>query len=226
VLVEGRVQGQQLALQAAGRQRFGAGFLERPHQQPFGLADVKGRGRAGGGLDLGHQRAPVLVLRADRDQLAAGVGFGPDAHHPLAEFAQPLHQRRVVTIAADQDEHADLRVDDQRLHGVDGHPDVGGVLVLDADPRDLDQVDAVHGQIVLVAAEPRVGPVRIGAADRGVAVAPAQPGQCLIRRRVGLAGQLLHCAQDQVLEIHEHSDLCRSVRLHHSPPSADAVRKG
>jgi hypothetical protein len=225
VLVEGRVQGQHLALQPAGRQRLGAGLLERPDQHPFGLADVEGRGRARGGLDFGHQGAPVLVLRADRHQLAAGVGLGADAHHPLAELAQPLHQRRVVAIAADQHEHADVGVDDQGLHGVNGHPDVGGVLVLDADPRDLDQVDAVHGQVVLVAAETRVGPVRIGPAHRGVAVTAAQAGDRLIRRRVGLAGQLLNRAEDQVLEIHEHGDLCRSVRLHHSPPGADAVMK-
>jgi hypothetical protein len=108
--------------------------------------------------------------------------------HPLAELPQPLYQRRVVAVAADQDEYADLRMHDQRLHGVDRHPDVGGVLVLDADARDLDQVHAVHRQVLLVPAEQRIGPVGVGAAHRGVAVATAQPGQRLVRRRVRLAG--------------------------------------
>jgi len=55
-------------------------------------------------------------------------------------------------------------VDDQRFHGVHRHPDVGGVLVLNADPRDLDEVHAVHRQVLLVAAEARIGPVRVRAA--------------------------------------------------------------
>jgi hypothetical protein len=50
-------------------------------------------------------------------------------------------------------------VRDQRFHGIDGHPDVGGVLLLDAEPLDLDQVDAVHGEVVLVPAELLLRPV-------------------------------------------------------------------
>jgi hypothetical protein len=93
VLIEGRVQGQHLALQPAGRHRLGAGLLERADQHLFRLADVEGRHGPGVRLDLGDQRAPVLVLRADRYQFAAGVGLGTDAYHPLAELPQPLHQR-------------------------------------------------------------------------------------------------------------------------------------
>jgi hypothetical protein len=109
-------------------------------------------------------------------------------------------------------------VDDQRLHRVDGHPDIGRVLVLDADPGDLDEVDAVHRQVVLVAAEPRVGPVGVGPPHRGVAVPAAQPGDRLVGRRVGLPRQLFGRAEDEVLEINEDGDLRRPVGLHRRNP--------
>src|SRR5207344_363922 len=61
---------------------------------------------------------------------------------------------------------------------------------------------------------------------RGVAVATAQPGQRLVRRRVRLVGQFLDRAEDEVLEIHEHGDLREPVRLHRPSPSADlAIRQ-
>jgi len=105
-------------------------------------------------------------------------------------------------------------MDDQGLHGVDGHPDIGRILVLDADPRDLDQVHAVHCQVVLMATEARIGPVRVGPAHRGGAVPAAEPGDRLVRCRVGLTGQFLDRAEHEVLEIHEHGDLRRPGRLH------------
>src|ERR1035441_2767430 len=80
------------------------------------------------------------------------------------------------------------------------------------------------GEVFLVTAEARMGPVRVGAADRGVAVSAAQPGQCLVRRRVRLVGQFLDRAEDEVLEIHEYGDLRRPVRLHRPAPSPGSWR--
>jgi hypothetical protein len=75
---------------------------------------------------------------------------------------------------------------------------------------DLDEVEAIAFECLLVAAEALVGPVRIGATDRGRAVRSTQPRECIRRYRLGPIRQARARAEHQVLEVDQERDLLSS----------------